>query len=216
MNDRKAGKPVFFPVRYADDCVILLGGSREDAYREMESLAGYLKETAKLELSREKTCITPIEKGFEFLGHRVRLKRDTRYGYVPRIEIPKAKVLDIRYRIKQLTAQRTVTWSLARLLRMMNPLPRGWGNFYRFCLGAKRILVSIDWYVGERLWRWMRKKYPKANMGTPDEVYWSTLPGKKGCNMKRGRPPLKTGQILSMISRPSLSSSTFSPPLWPV
>ena len=122
----------------------------------------YLKDTAKLNLSEEKTRITPIDKGFEFLGHRVRIVWDNHYGYRPRIEIPKRKVLDIRYRIKQWTTRRTTTWSLAMLLRKLNAILRGWGYFYRFCAGAKRILCSIDWYVGDRILRWMGKKYPKA------------------------------------------------------
>jgi RNA-directed DNA polymerase len=161
-TDRKAGRPVFFPIRYADDFVILVSGSCEDALKEKEALARYLKDIAKLDLSQEKTRITAIENGFEFLGHRVRIVWDNRYGYSPRIEIPKRKVLDIRYRIKQLTTRGTTTWSLAKLLRKMNPILRGWANLYRFCAGAKTILCSIDWYVGDRLRRWMTKKYSKA------------------------------------------------------
>lgn len=161
-NDRRAGRPVFFPIRYADDFVVLVSGAYEDARREKEALAQYLKEAAKLDLSEEKTRITPAEKGFEFLGHRIRMKWYDRYGYGPRIEIPKQKVADIRYRIKQLTTRKTVTWPLGRLLRQMNPILRGWGHFFRFCTGAKSILYSVDWYVSDRLRRWLRKKYPKA------------------------------------------------------
>jgi group II intron reverse transcriptase/maturase len=161
-TDRKAGRPVFFPIRYADDCVVLVSGTYEDAVKEKESLKEYLKETASLELSEEKTCITETVKGFEFLGHRIRMKWDDRYGYSPRLEIPKQKVADLRCRIKNLTAQRTLTWSLEKLLRQINPILRGWGHYYRFCTGAKSILSGVDWYVRDRLWRWMRKKHPKA------------------------------------------------------
>ena len=100
-------------------------------------LPRYLKDIAKLDLSKEKTHITPAEKGFEFLGHRVRMKWDDRYGYSPRIEIPKQKVLDIRYRIKQLTTRRTLTWSLERLLRKINPILRGWGHFLPVLYGGQ-------------------------------------------------------------------------------
>ena len=81
--------------------------------REKEALAAYLKDTAKLELSQEKTKITQVEKGFEFLGHSVRVKWDERYGYYPRIEIPKRKVVDVCYRVKQRTMRKTTTWSFA-------------------------------------------------------------------------------------------------------
>lgn len=184
MSDRKAGRPVFFPIRYADDSVVLVSGTYEDAVKEKESLALYLKDVAKLDLSIEKTHITPAEKGFEFLGHRVRMKWDDRYGYSPRIEIPKQKVSDVRYRIKQLTTRRTLTWSLTRLLRKMNPILRGWGHFYRFCTGAKNILCSVDWYARDRLWRWMAKKYPKA--GAHEIMrYRKRSSAHKGCTVWR-------------------------------
>jgi hypothetical protein len=161
-SDRRAGRPVFFPIRYADDFVVLVAGTYEDALREKEALAQYLKDTAKLDLSVEKTHITSIQRGFEFLGHRVRIRWDNRYGFSPRVEIPKRKVVDMRYRMKRWATRKTSTWPLAKLLRKMNPILRGWSNFYRFCAGAKTIFSDLDWYVGGRLWRWMTKKYPKA------------------------------------------------------
>lgn len=118
ISDRKAGRPVFYPVRYADDFVVLVSGTYEDALREVQALERYLKETARLELSREKTRITPLTTGFEFLGHRVRIKWDDRYGWTPRIEIPKNKFLDVRYRVKQWTTRGrtscTLEWLLAK------------------------------------------------------------------------------------------------------
>ena len=164
VRDRKAGRPVFFPIRYCDDFVILVSGTYDDARKEKEALAQYLKDTAQLDLSVEKTRITAIEKGFEFLGHRVRMKWDDRRGFSPRIEIPARKVVEFRRRIKQWTARNTTTWPLATLIRRLNPVLRGWANFYRFCPGAKTILSGLDWYVGGRIWRWMTKKYPKAGV----------------------------------------------------
>src|SRR5262249_41850364 len=57
----------------------------------------------------------------------------------------------------------TTTWSFVTLLRKLNPILRGWAHFYRYCTGAKDVFSSLDWYVRDRLWRWLRKKYPKAN-----------------------------------------------------
>ncbi len=161
-TDRKAGRPVFFPIRYADDFVVLVSGSYKDALEEKQALESHLKTTTQLELSPEKTKITSLTEGFEFLGHRIRMLWDDRYGFTPRIEIPKAKVVDLRHRIKQLTLRSNTPLSLSALLHKMNPILRGWGNFYRHCTGAKDILSSLDWYVSDRLWRWMCKKYPRA------------------------------------------------------
>jgi hypothetical protein len=94
---------VYFPVQYADDFVILLSGTREDAEAEKAALAEYLERKTGLDLSPEKTRVTDLREGFEFLGHRVRLKWHHQFGLMPRIEIPKHKQADLRYRVKQET-----------------------------------------------------------------------------------------------------------------
>lgn len=162
-GDRQAGRAVYFPFRYADDFVILVSGTQEEALSEREALQTLLQEKMGLTLSPEKTKITPLTEGFQFLGHRVSMRWDYRYGWTPRLEIPKQKAADLRYRIKQLTSRATLGWSLDELLQKLNPILRGWGNFYKYCTGAKKILSHLDWYGRDRIWRWLRKKYPKAN-----------------------------------------------------
>lgn len=161
-RDRRAGRSVFFPVRYADDFVILVHGSKDDAIAEKDALAEHLRRTAGLELSPEKTRITALTDGFEFLGFRVGLRWDRRFGYSPRVEAPKAKVADLRYKTKQLTGRNTTCWSLALVLQQLTPILRGWANYFRHCTGISKTFTSLDWYVGDRLWRWMRKKRPHA------------------------------------------------------
>ncbi len=162
QRDRNAGRPVFFPVRYADDFIILVCGSEADARAEVLALAEHLRQTTGLELSPEKTKITAMERGFEFLGFHVHMRWDRRYGYCPRIEIPKAKASDLRYKVKRMTARNTTLRSLGQALQDLNPILRGWANYYRYCAGAHRVFTSIDWYTNDRLWRWMRRKRPKA------------------------------------------------------
>ncbi|CAN7631455.1 hypothetical protein LJR258_004738 [Rhizobium sp. LjRoot258] len=40
---------------------------------------------------------------------------------------------------------------------------RGWANYYRYCARAGRVFTDLDWYVGKRLWHWLRWKRPKAH-----------------------------------------------------
>jgi group II intron reverse transcriptase/maturase len=103
--ERRAGRLVFLPIRYADDFVVLVTGTEEQARAEKEELAVFLREEMKLTLSPEKTHVTSLTEGFVFLGHRVRLRWDDRWGYWPRIEIPTARVKDFRHRIKQYTTR---------------------------------------------------------------------------------------------------------------
>ena len=140
-----------------------MAGSYDDAAAEKQALADWLREEMGLTLSEEKTGITKLTEGFRFLGCRVRLKGDDRDGYRCRIEIPKEAVNDFRWRIKQVLTQRRRMLSLRSMLREINPILRGWGHYYRYCIGAKRILSSLDWYVWRRLWVWMRGKHDGAS-----------------------------------------------------
>lgn len=158
--DRLTRRMVCFPIRYADDFVVLVSGSRRQAEAEKNDLAEHLRKELALELSAEKTRITPITEPFEFLGRRVLLRWNPHKGYYTSVEIPKAKVADLRYRVKRLTGSSTTRQSLAQLLNRLNHLLRGWGYANRHCYGAHRVFSQVDWYVGGRIWRWLRKKHP--------------------------------------------------------
>ena len=159
MTDRKAGRAVFFAIRYADDFVVLVSGTCKQAEQEKAALAEYLRETMRHELSIEKTRIVDLTEGFQFLSHRVRYKWHPKFGYMPRIEIPNSKRADLRYLVKQQTGRSTIERSLSHLLQKLNPILRGWGNYYRFCTGAGRQFTALDFYVGDRIWRWLMKKH---------------------------------------------------------
>jgi RNA-directed DNA polymerase len=157
--DRQKGRPVFYPIRYADDFIVLVSGAEEDALQEKENLAVFLRESLKLSLSEEKTLVTPVTKGFLFLGHWIRLRWDDRYGYWPRIEVPKEKVRDLKRRLKAKTKRNRLRLSLKDLIKELNPILRGWGYFYRHCYYAGDTFSSLDSFAWLRINLWLRKKY---------------------------------------------------------
>lgn len=165
-------------MRYADDFVVLVAGTEEQARAEKEELGRFLQQELKLTLSEEKTRVTALTEGFTFLGHRVRLRWDERWGYWPRIEIPKEKVNDLRYRIKQMTNRGHTHLSFQQVIDALNPVLRGWGNFYRHCYGAKAVFSRVDHYVWERLRRWLYEKYPKTPRLEIRRRYWRRLPDR--------------------------------------
>ncbi|MDW9714492.1 group II intron reverse transcriptase/maturase [Sinorhizobium meliloti] len=175
-SDRIAGRCVFLPVRYADDFVVLVSGSLEEAMAEKSALADYLIETTGLTLSPEKTKVTAMTEGFEFLGFRFSAHWDQRYGYGPRVEIPKAKAANLRHKVKQLTQRDSISVSLGEKLRKVNSITSGWANYYRYCVGAGRVFVALDWYIGLRLYCWLHKKRPKA---TASELWGSKQPSRR-------------------------------------
>ncbi|CAH2405059.1 hypothetical protein [Mesorhizobium escarrei] len=160
--DRMAGRCVFLPVRYADDFVVLMSGTQEDALAEKTALADYLCRTTGLELSPEKTKVTAMTSRFEFLGFRFVMHWDRRYSYGPRVEIPNTKAADLRwegqgtygyeFRPVQSGFQASGAQSHpARVGELPPPL----------CL-RRPVFTSLDWYTGMRVERWLRKKRPKA------------------------------------------------------
>jgi group II intron reverse transcriptase/maturase len=169
---RKKGRPVFLPVRYADDFVILISGSEEDAKDEVEKLAQMLSEEMKLTLSPDKTRVTSLEEEFEFLGHRIYMKWNDKWGFWPRVEIPKEAFEDIKRKIKRETKRKYLLRELKDILEIINPKLRGWGNFYRHCYGAKAVFYQLDHFVWNRIWKWLKKKYPRTSRKQLYRRYW--------------------------------------------
>jgi RNA-directed DNA polymerase len=62
-----------------------------------------------------------------------------------------------------MTSGANTLWSLSELLQKLNPVLRGWGNYYRFCTGASRQFAALDFYVGDCIWRWLMKKHRKLH-----------------------------------------------------
>ncbi|WLE00854.1 group II intron reverse transcriptase/maturase (plasmid) [Agrobacterium leguminum] len=164
LYDRKRGKAAFFAVRYADDFVVFTDATREGAENERHALAEFLKQELRMELSMEKTKITMVEEGFDFLGYRVAQERARHTGrMVGKPTIPRAKLKDLRHKIKVMVREFPTGESLSRLIGKLNPLITGWRNYYRHAMGAYDDFVGLDWWLAQRIDRWMRKKYRKVN-----------------------------------------------------
>ena len=147
-------------VRYADDFVILFR-TMEDAERGLQLVRNKLEELG-LELNEEKTDIIDTrkgKKGFDFLGFHVRqVYSKPRWGYYAQMW-PSARSMNrIRAKIKEFMGKpSTPLRSLEDVIRTLNPILRGWMNYYRFGNSSKHFNL-IDRYVQERLGNWWRKK----------------------------------------------------------
>ena len=62
-------------------------------------------------------------------------------------------------RSKELFGRSTFRWDLEFLLKRLNPMLRGWCNFYRHAWGAKRVFGRLDHYVWWTIYRWLRNKH---------------------------------------------------------
>jgi RNA-directed DNA polymerase len=155
---RRRGQATYRLVRYADDFVLVVRGTREQADAVRDDAARVLADALKMDLSREKTLVTHVDEGFDFLGHR--LCRRPWKGVQVCVTYPSRKsVATVRRKIKSLTDRSTLGLSLRALLFQLNPVLRGWATYFRYD-ASKRTLAYIDAFAWRRVFRWLRKKHP--------------------------------------------------------
>lgn len=163
QKDRRNGRPSFLMVRYADDFIVYTDGTYEQAEAEKMALAEFLRRELRMELSIEKTRITEVGKGYDFLGYRVVQKRSLTTGLmVGKLHIPRSKLKDLRYKIRKLVRETPTGKSLTALIDSLNPIITGWRNYYMFATGACRDFNTLDVWMWWRVGRWLRKKHRKT------------------------------------------------------
>ena len=163
---RREGVPAHRIIRYADDFVIMVGGARKDAEALWDEVSAVLAPIG-LRLSAEKTRVCHIDEGFDFLGwHIQRRSWRGRGGKKAVYTYPSKKALASGIgKVRSLT-RRNKHRTLAALLRKLNPVLRGWCNYFRHGVSS-RTFSYLDHYAWWRVVWWMRKRHQGLN--------WSTL-----------------------------------------
>jgi RNA-directed DNA polymerase len=154
---RRQGRPTYRLCRFADDFVVLVKGTRQQA----EALLAELGERVKalgLRLKPEKTGVTHIDDGLCFLGQRIIRKPKGRRRVVYTFVSDEA-LASIKRKVKALTGRATTNLELSELLRALNPALRGWAAYFRYA-AAKRTFAYLGYYTWWRVVRWLRKKHP--------------------------------------------------------
>jgi len=155
-------------IRYADDFVVT-GATRELLEQKVKPALTAFLEKRGLRLSEQKTVLTHVSEGFDFLGHTVRKYEDTLL-----ITPAKSKVEVMRKKIGELI-HAAVGLPQEALLRQLNPRLRGWANYYRNG-ASKQTFAKLDYYVCQRLWRWVKRRhYHKPNKWRK-RAYFSAAP----------------------------------------
>ena len=161
LTRRRHALPNYRLCRYADDWCLVVSGTKADAEILREEIAGVLT-TMGLRLSPEKTLITHIDEGLDFLGWRIqrRRKRGTDKLYVYTYPARKA-IKSVTGKVKAICRQNT-NLPLAILLRRLNSLLRGWTTYFRPGVSsvAFNYLRAFTW---RQVYRWLRRKHPKRN-----------------------------------------------------
>jgi RNA-directed DNA polymerase len=153
-------------VRYADDFLIT-GQSQEWLENEVKPVVVEFLAERGLVLSPEKTRITHIKEGFDFLGWNIR-KYDGKLIMKPSKANIKAHLEKIREVIKG-----NKTAKQANLIRLLNPILRGWANYHSHVV-AKETFARMDAQVWSLLWQWATRRHPKKGAQWVKQKYFTT------------------------------------------
>jgi len=172
-------------IRYADDFVILHRNS--EALKRAKQIAEDWLKGVGLELKSSKTCITHTLKeidgsvGFNFLGFNIRqypkgenkCMRDTRsrpLGFTIRITPSKESQKRFNTKIRDIIqSNRNIDQN--GLIQLMNPVIRGWGNYYSTVV-SKRVFAKMDMHIFRKLWSWALHRHPNKGRKWVARKYW--------------------------------------------
>jgi RNA-directed DNA polymerase len=157
-------------IRYADDFCVT-GASKELLEREVRPLVESFLRERGLELSPEKTVITPIEEGFDFLGQTIRSYQGTILVKPSRENVARF-LRQVRATIK---ANKQAT--AGSLIVQLNPLIRGWATYHRHA-ASKQTFVKVDNAVFQALWRWAVRRHPKKPLRWVKDKYFPSEQGR--------------------------------------
>jgi RNA-directed DNA polymerase len=153
-------------VRYADDFVIT-AATKEIAERVKELVRAYMAERG-LQLSEEKTVITHITEGFDFLGWNFRKYHSGKLLIKPSKKSQQKFLEKIRTAVKTHRGCKQDD-----LIAMLNPIINGWSNYHRTSV-SKRIFSKMDKELFRSLWQWACRRHGNKGKHWIVQRYWKT------------------------------------------
>lgn len=144
-------------VRYADDFVVVSNDGIAGVRAVKEEIKQFLTEALHLELSDEKTVITHVNNGFDFLGFHIQRRQPEgrRVTHLRPIDKGKERV---KNRLKELTSRNWTWMDEYTRLTSLNSIVQGWCHYYRHT-SLHADLEEISRYCWHRYHHWLLKKH---------------------------------------------------------
>ena len=181
INKNHAAKYKVNFVRYADDFIVT-AKTKEIAEDAKELIRQFLKDKG-LELSEEKTLITHIDTGFDFLGWNFR-----KYNGILLVKPSKKSIDKITENISN-TIKRGKVWKQEELIASLNSLITGWATYYQTVVSSE-IFNKIDNRIWHMLWHWAKRRHPTKSGHWIANKYWHS-DGKRKWIFSEGIKKLK-------------------------
>jgi RNA-directed DNA polymerase len=177
-NGKKRRIYDFFPrpkvqlVRYADDFIIT-GSSKEQLENEIKPVVEAFLAERGLVLSQEKTRVTHISEGFDFLGWNYRRYSNGKFLITPSKKNVKAFLQKVRGIILKNKAAKQ-----EQLIKVLNPIIRGWAEYHRWIVAAA-VFQKVDHHIFKALWSWARRRHHKRGERWIKRKYFSASSKRK-------------------------------------
>jgi RNA-directed DNA polymerase len=165
-------------VRYADDLAVLCP-TQEKAIEARELLGQWLGSRG-LRLSDEKTHIHHLRDGFNFLAFNIRhypAPNSSRSGYKLLMKPSPEAIEDVKRKLKAIWRKHVGSPTVA-LVNEMNPLIRGWSNYFRIGV-SKEVFSDLDEFMYQRAQRYMKRRHPRKSGWWRTEKYWGQTVGRQ-------------------------------------
>ena len=180
---RRGQKAKIHLVRFADDFIIT-GSSKELLENEIQPVVETFLQERGLELSPEKTLVTHVETGFDFLGQHVR-----KYNGTLLIQPSKKSVQTHLKKLRDIIKDNKQTQA-GVLIATLNPIIRGWANYHRHVV-SKRVFEKVDSAIFEQLWRWAMRRHANKTKWWIKDRYFQVVGNRRWVfagevEMKRG------------------------------
>jgi len=184
-------------VRYCDDFIIT-GSSKELLENEVKPLVAEFLQERGLALAPDKTRITHIEEGLDFLGQHLRRYKDGKIIITPSKKNVEA-VLDTIRGIITRNAQATA----GNLILQLNPIIKGWAQYHRH-VASKQTFGKIDHAIFHALWQWAKRRHPHKPLGWIKAKYFTTVRGDNWVFQGTVEGKEATSQTVSLLKASSV------------
>lgn len=154
---RKAGNGNYKMVRYADDFVVVSNDTMANVEQSKSAIKDFLETELHLELSDEKTRITHVNDGFDFLGFHIQRKQPEGRWVVHLRPSAKAKQR-VKKKIKSLTSRNWTWLDEYTRLTTLNATVRGWAEYYRYT-SLHSDIEEVSTYTWHRYLGWLLDKH---------------------------------------------------------
>lgn len=131
--------------RYADDwCVFLTRCNRRHAERLRDEIRTFLRKHCGLELSAEKTRITHVRDGYDFLGFHISLDVGKSGKLVPKLKVGHKAITNIHRRLGRALRYRPAQESISVRLERASSVIRGWSNYFKHAHNFAQVAHRLD------------------------------------------------------------------------